>query len=67
MASITGVQQLAATLVARCKTLINNDLKRICKEEGLPQSGIKAQLQTRVIQRMPRSLFPLSLAHFSLQ
>jgi E3 SUMO-protein ligase PIAS1 len=45
------VQQLAATITERSKTLINNDLKRICKEEGTSQTGNKATLQSRVIQR----------------
>ncbi|KAF2176257.1 hypothetical protein K469DRAFT_607743 [Zopfia rhizophila CBS 207.26] len=43
------IQQLAAALIARSKTLVNNDLKRICKEEGQIQSGNKLQLQQRVL------------------
>jgi hypothetical protein len=37
------------TLIAHVKTLINQDLREICRQEGLPVSGIKSQLQTRVI------------------
>ena len=48
----SSLQQMAATITERSKTLINNDLKRICKEEGTSQSGNKAALQARVIGRM---------------
>ncbi|KAF2004521.1 hypothetical protein P154DRAFT_519386 [Amniculicola lignicola CBS 123094] len=44
-----NITALAGTLNARCKTLLNNDLKKICKEEGLGVSGVKAQLQTKVM------------------
>jgi E3 SUMO-protein ligase PIAS1 len=47
----TSLQQMAATITERSKTLINNDLKRICKEEGSSQTGNKATLQARVIGR----------------
>lgn len=47
-----------APLIARSKTLINNDLKKICKEEGQVQSGNKAQLQSRVIARMSYTTCP---------
>ncbi|KAF2114883.1 PINIT domain-containing protein [Lophiotrema nucula] len=43
-ANLTTAQQL----IARSKTLVNNDLKRICKEEGQTVSGNKPQLQARV-------------------
>ncbi|KAH7074411.1 PINIT domain-containing protein [Paraphoma chrysanthemicola] len=46
----SSVQQLAATITERSRTLINNDLKKICKEEGTSQTGNKAALQSRVIQ-----------------
>lgn len=45
---------LAASIVDRSKTLINNDLKKILKEEGLSQTGNKAALQARVIARTSR-------------
>ena len=41
--------------IARVKTLVNNQLKQILKKEGLPVSGAKATLQTRIIDR--ESLF----------
>lgn len=47
MASLS-LNALGQTIEARCKTLINNDLKKICKEEGQTQSGNKAQLQQRI-------------------
>lgn len=46
-----SLQQLAATISDRSRTLINNDLKKILKEEGLSQTGNKAALQARVISR----------------
>jgi hypothetical protein len=42
------MQQMAATITERSKTLINNDLKKILKEEGQSQTGNKAALQARV-------------------
>jgi hypothetical protein len=50
MASSAETQGQA--LIARSKTLVNVDLKRICKEEGMIVSGNKAQLQARVIASM---------------
>lgn len=47
--SMASTDVMAAQLAARAKTLVNNDLKKICKEEGQVQSGNKAQLQARVI------------------
>ena len=47
----SSLQHLAASITERSKTLINNDLKRILKEEGLSQTGNKAALQARVISR----------------
>jgi len=47
----SSLQQMAATISERSKTLINNDLKKILKEEGSPQTGNKAALQARVIGR----------------
>ncbi|RYN40786.1 hypothetical protein AA0113_g9051 [Alternaria arborescens] len=45
----SSLQQMAATITERSKTLINNDLKKILKEEGTSQTGNKAALQARVI------------------
>jgi E3 SUMO-protein ligase PIAS1 len=46
--ALTSLQQLADQLIARSKMLVNNDLKKICKEEGTIQSGNKVLLQGRV-------------------
>lgn len=35
----------------KVKTLINNQLKQILKKEGLPVSGAKAALQSRITER----------------
>lgn len=47
----SGLLHLAATITERSKILINNDLKKILKEEGLSQTGNKAALQARVDSR----------------
>jgi len=62
----SSMDQIAASLVARSRTLINKDLQRICKAEGLPSSGVKAQLQQRVTEcmathvRLAHARFPLN-------
>lgn len=38
-------------LERQVKQLLNNDLKEICRREGLPISGVKAVLQNRVLDR----------------
>ena len=48
----TSLQSMASAITDRSKTLINNDLKKICKEEGMAQTGNKAALQSRVVSRM---------------
>jgi hypothetical protein len=48
----SSLQQMAAAITERSRTLINNDLKKICKEEGTAQTGNKAALQARVVGRM---------------
>ncbi|KAF2657389.1 hypothetical protein K491DRAFT_741916 [Lophiostoma macrostomum CBS 122681] len=48
----SSAESQGQALIARSKTLVNNDLKRICKEEGMTVSGNKAQLQSRVINRI---------------
>ncbi|KAL6719580.1 E3 SUMO-protein ligase pli1 [Lecanora helva] len=42
----------AEQVVAKVKTLINNQLKQILKKEGLPSSGVKATLQQRIIDQL---------------
>jgi hypothetical protein len=51
------------TLAAKVKTLINHDLREICRGENLPISGVKAQLQSRILDRMlpTSSLCPVPL------
>ncbi|KAH8724714.1 E3 SUMO-protein ligase PIAS1 [Phaeosphaeriaceae sp. PMI808] len=50
-------QQMAATITERSRTLINNDLKKICKEEGMSQTGNKAALQARVVAFINTAVF----------
>ena len=38
-------------MVAQAKTLLNEQLRKVLKEEGLAVSGVKAELQTRIIHR----------------
>lgn len=44
------LQQQKASLAARIKTLINNDLKEICKAYGYQVSGNKSALQMRCLE-----------------
>jgi hypothetical protein len=61
----SSLQQMAATITERSRTLINNDLKKICKEEGTAQTGNKAALQARVVGRMCLPCAPVhDTAHF---
>ncbi|OAK94868.1 hypothetical protein IQ06DRAFT_330016 [Phaeosphaeriaceae sp. SRC1lsM3a] len=52
-----SLQQLAATITERSRTLINNDLKKICKEEGTSQTGNKATLQARVVGLITNAVY----------
>ncbi|KAF2866504.1 PINIT domain-containing protein [Massariosphaeria phaeospora] len=56
MAATNSFQQLASQLSARVKTLVNADLRRICKEEGQVQSGNKPILQGRVIELVSKAI-----------
>ena len=38
-------------MTAEIKTLVNARLKEILREEGLPVSGVKSELQIRIIAR----------------
>jgi hypothetical protein len=57
-------------MVDEVKTLINNRMKEILREEGLTVSGIKSELQIRIIARMPalnpslRAIIPLILHRY---
>lgn len=44
----SSLQQMAPMLVQRSKTLLNKDLQKICRAEGVATSGVKSQLQARV-------------------
>lgn len=44
----SSLHQMAATIIERSLTLINNDLKKMLREEGLTHGGNKATLQKRV-------------------
>jgi E3 SUMO-protein ligase PIAS1 len=56
------LRDLAAFVDRKIKSLINNDLKEICRQEGLPVSGVKAALQKRISEGnpIPRVHPPLS-------
>ncbi|KAF2811455.1 zf-MIZ-domain-containing protein [Mytilinidion resinicola] len=47
-----ALQDQVISLSARIKSLINADLKEICRGENLAVSGVKAGLQARIIQRL---------------
>ncbi|KAK4692514.1 hypothetical protein P7C71_g4703, partial [Lecanoromycetidae sp. Uapishka_2] len=40
------------TVAIKVKTLIASQLKQVLKKEGLPVSGVKAALQTRIIEQL---------------
>ncbi|CAD0091666.1 unnamed protein product, partial [Aureobasidium vineae] len=42
------LRDLASLVDRKIKSLINNDLKEICRQEGLQVSGVKAALQKRI-------------------
>ncbi|KAF2637788.1 E3 SUMO-protein ligase PIAS1 [Massarina eburnea CBS 473.64] len=52
----SSLQQMALTLVTRSKTMVNTELKRILREEGMATSGVKAHLQLRVIELIDRAV-----------
>lgn len=56
------LRDLASFVDRKIKSLINNDLKEICRQEGLQVSGVKAALQKRIsegnsISRVQPTLF----------
>jgi len=46
-----SMHQTRLSVEGKIKVLINNDLKEICRGEGLAVSGVKAQLQSRILER----------------
>lgn len=51
MSGVPSLYQNRLAVEAKIKSLINNDLKEICRGENLAVSGVKAQLQTRILER----------------
>lgn len=47
---------MAPTLITRSKTLLNKDLQKICRAEGVATSGVKSQLQARVTDLINKSV-----------
>ena len=47
----SSLHQMAPMLRQRSKTLLNKDLQKICRAEGMATSGIKATLRNRVEER----------------
>lgn len=45
------IQQQKLAVEAKIKSMLNQDLKDICRGENLAVSGVKAQLQTRILAR----------------
>lgn len=43
---------LVRRMVAQTKTLLNDQLRRVLREESMTVSGVKAELQNRIIGRM---------------
>lgn len=58
-----SISQGRHAVEARIKTLLNNDLKEICRGENLAVSGVKAQLQTRILRRTWLCLLLLQSYH----
>jgi E3 SUMO-protein ligase PIAS1 len=59
MSSGGALQGQQVTLAAKVKTLINNDLREICRGENLQVSGVKSQLQSRILDREFPVSFPV--------
>lgn len=55
------LRQSYEQLAKHVKTLLNNDLKIICRSEGLPVTGVKAALQQRVLNRKSANSFLVQL------
>lgn len=59
-------QQMVTNIIDRSRTLINNDLKTILREEGLQVTGNKAALQSRIHTRTSPSCGACASAHLTL-
>jgi E3 SUMO-protein ligase PIAS1 len=54
--NLTPLAEQTRHMVAQTKTLLNEQLRKVLKEEGLAVSGVKSELQLRIINRTaPRS------------
>ena len=54
--NLTPLADQTRHMVAQTKTLLNEQLRKVLKEEGLTVSGVKNELQLRIINRTaPRS------------
>jgi len=54
--NLTPLADQTRHMVAQTKTLLNEQLRKVLKEEGLAVSGVKTELQLRIINRTaPRS------------
>jgi hypothetical protein len=54
--NLTPLADQTRHMVAQTKTLLNEQLRKVLKEEGLVVSGVKTELQLRIINRtVPRS------------
>ncbi|TIA27178.1 hypothetical protein D6C81_00035 [Aureobasidium pullulans] len=50
------LRKIAEGVDLKAKTLVNNDLKEICRNEGLQVSGVKAALQKRISEAISGNL-----------
>jgi len=49
--NLTPLADQTRHMVAQTKTLLNEQLRKVLKEEGLAVSGVKTELQLRIINR----------------
>jgi hypothetical protein len=49
--NLTPLAEQTRHMVAQTKTLLNEQLRKVLKEEGLAVSGVKNELQLRIINR----------------
>ena len=54
--NLTPLAEQTRHMVAQTKTLLNEQLRKVLKEEGLTVSGVKNELQLRIINRTATSI-----------
>ena len=54
--NLTPLADQTRHMVAQTKTLLNEQLRKVLKEEGLTVSGVKNELQLRIINRTATSI-----------